>query len=257
VNTYSSLPRPPPGNNVKGYLKNIGQNTSFNIGRIQSDETLLYVYVNGDKKLDVLRCIIPVDGYDLAAIAGNGIMNTTMVNMSHNTTIFHVFVTFLSKQTAAMGGFRAIQDVLPDSLKKADGSPISLMDISLSGDEDEPKLVILPLAIPIPVGWSIPIGHKVNEVLPPSEGTEYHPTMIAWLEGVKNLKDINKGVPVTGTTACGGTLFGPNQFHQSADSDEENDYDKICNETGELLSKDTGMAGRFRTARKRCIREED
>jgi hypothetical protein len=239
VNTYSSLPRPPPRNNVKGYLKNIGQNTSFNIGRIQSDETLLYVYVNGDKKLDVLRCIIPADGYDLAAIAGNGIMNTTMVNMSHNITIFHVFVTFLSKQTAAMGGFRAIQDVLPDSLKKADGSPISLMDIGLSGDEDEPKLVILPLAIPIPVGWSIPIGHKVNEVLPPSEGTEYHPTMIAWLEGVKNLEDINKGVPVTGTTTCGGTLFGPNQFHQSADNDEENDYDKICNETGELLSKDT------------------
>jgi hypothetical protein len=68
-----------------------------------------------------------------------------------------------------MGGFRAIQDVLPDSLKKADGSPIRLMDIGLSGDEDEPKLVILPLAIPIPVGWSIPIGHKVNEVLPPSE----------------------------------------------------------------------------------------
>jgi hypothetical protein len=47
---------------VEGYLKNIGQNTSFNIGRIQSDETLRYVNVNDDKKLDVLRCIIPANG---------------------------------------------------------------------------------------------------------------------------------------------------------------------------------------------------
>jgi hypothetical protein len=99
--------------------------------------------------------------------------------------------------------------------------------------------VVLLLAIPIPVGWHIPIGHKVNEALPPSEGKEYHPTMIAWLEGIKNLEDINKGVPVTGTATGGGTLFGPDQFHLSVDGDEENDYDKICNETGELLSEDT------------------
>jgi hypothetical protein len=81
VSTYSSLPRPTSRNNVKGYLKNIGQNTSFNIGHIQSDETLRYVYANGDKKLDVLRCIIPANGYDLAAIAGDAIMNTTMINI--------------------------------------------------------------------------------------------------------------------------------------------------------------------------------
>jgi hypothetical protein len=63
--------------------------------------------------------------------------------------------------------------------------------------------------------------------------------MIAWLEGIKNPKDINKGVPVTGTATGGGTLFGTGQFRQSVDSNEENDYDKICNKTGELLSKDT------------------
>jgi hypothetical protein len=83
VSTYSSLPRPTSRNNVKGYLKNIGQNTSFNIGRIQSDETLRYVYVNDDKKLDVLRCIIPANGYNLAAIAGDAtdaIMNTTLIS---------------------------------------------------------------------------------------------------------------------------------------------------------------------------------
>jgi hypothetical protein len=62
VSAYSSIPRPTSRNNVKGYLMNIGQNTYFNIGRIQSDETLPYVYVNGDKKLDVLRCIIPANG---------------------------------------------------------------------------------------------------------------------------------------------------------------------------------------------------
>jgi hypothetical protein len=83
VSTYSSLPRPTSRNNVKGYLRNIGQNTSFNIGRIQSDETLRYVYVNDNKKLDVLRCIIPANGYDLAAIAGDAIMNTTMINITY------------------------------------------------------------------------------------------------------------------------------------------------------------------------------
>jgi hypothetical protein len=62
--------------------------------------------------------------------------------------------------------------------------------------------------------------------------------MIAWLEGIKNLEDINKGLPVTGTATGGGTFFGPDQFRRSVDGDEENDYDKICNETGELLSKD-------------------
>jgi hypothetical protein len=131
-----------------------------------------------------------------------------------------------------MGGFREIEDILPDNLKKADGAIISLAKIGLDGDEDEPKLVVLPLAIPIPVGWHIPIGHKVNKVLPPSEGKEYHPTMIAWLEGIKNLKDINKGVPVAGTATGGGTLFSPDQFRQSADGGGENDYDKICKETG-------------------------
>jgi hypothetical protein len=130
-----------------------------------------------------------------------------------------------------MGGFREIQDVLPDSLKKANGAIISLANIGLDGDEDEPRLVVLPLVIPIPVGWYIPIGHKVNEALPPSEGKEYHPTMIAWLEGIENLEDINKGIPVTGTATGGGTLFGPDQFRQLVDSDEENDYDKICNKT--------------------------
>jgi hypothetical protein len=239
VSDYSSLPRPSSKNNVKGYLKNIGKDSTFNVGRIQADETLQFAYVNGDKKLDVLRCIIPTDGYDLAAIAGNGIMSTTMVSMTHIITPYHCFVTFMSKQATAMGGFKEIQDVQPDSLKKSDGSTVSLADIGLSGDDDEPKLVILPIALPITSGWTIPIGHKVNEVLPPSEGTEYHPTMIAWLEGIKNLEDTNKGVPVTGASACGGTLFGSDQFHQSVDSDEENDYDKICNETGELLSKDT------------------
>jgi hypothetical protein len=239
VSTYSSLPRPTSRNNVKGYLKNIRQNTSFNIGRIQSDETLQYVYVNDDKKLDVLRCIIPANRYNLAAIAGDAIMNTTVISIPHSTTVFHVFVTFMSNATVAMGGFREIQDVLPDSLKKADGAIISLADISLDDDEDEPKLVVLPLAIPIPAGWHIPIGHKVNEALPPSEGKEYHPTMIAWLEGIKNLEEINKGVPATGTATGGGTLFSPDQFRQLVDNDEENDYDKICNKTGELLSKDT------------------
>jgi hypothetical protein len=91
---------------VKGYLKNIGQNTSFNIGRIQSDETLRYVYLNGDKKLDVLRCIIPANGYGLAAIAGDAIMNTTMIIIPHSATVFHDFVTFMSKATVAIGGFR-------------------------------------------------------------------------------------------------------------------------------------------------------
>jgi hypothetical protein len=198
--------------------------------------------VNNDKKLDVLlRCIIPANGYNLAAIAEDAIMNTTMINISHSTTVFHVSITFMSKATVAMGGFREIQDILPNSLKKSNGSLISLTDIGLDGDDDEPKLVVLPLAIPIPipVRWHIPIGYKINKALPPSEGKEYHTTMIAWLEGIKNLKDINKGVPVTGTATCGGTLFGPDQFHQLADSEEENNYNKICNETGELLSKDT------------------
>jgi hypothetical protein len=166
-------------------------------------------------------------------------MNTTMINIPHSTTVFHVFITSMSKATVAMGGFREIQDVLPNNLKKADGAIISLAGIGLDGDEDEPKLVVLPLVIPIPVGWHIPIRHKVNQALLPSEGKEYHPTMIAWLEGIKNLEDINKGVPVIGTATGGGTLFGPDQFHQSVDGGEENDYNKICNETGELLSKDT------------------
>jgi hypothetical protein len=91
----------------------------------------------------------------------------------------------MSKATVAMGGFREIQDVLPDSLKKADRAIISLADIGLDGDEDEPKLVFLPLAIP--AGWHIPIEHKVNEALSPSEGKEYHPTMIAWLEGISKV----------------------------------------------------------------------
>jgi hypothetical protein len=217
---------------VKGYLKNIGQNASFNIGRIQSDETLRYVYVNDDKKLYVLRCIIPANGNDPAAIAGDAIMNnTTMINIPHRATVFHVFVTFMSKATVAMEGFREIQDILPDSLKKAGGAIISLTDIGLDGDEDEPKLVVLPLAIPIPVGCHIPIGHKVNVALPSSEGKEYHPTMIAWLEGIKNLEDINKGVPATGSATGGGSLFGPDQFRRLVASDEENDYDKICNKT--------------------------
>ena len=103
-------------------------------------------------------------------------MDTTMVNISHNIPVFHVFVTFISKSTVIVGGFREIQDVLPDSLKKADGSFISLANIGLSSDEDDPKLVILPLAIPIPVLWHIPIGHKVNKILPPSKGKEYHPS---------------------------------------------------------------------------------
>jgi hypothetical protein len=197
VSTYLSLPILTSRNNVKGYLKNIGQNTYFKIGRIQSDETLQYVYVNNDKKLDVLRCIIPATGYNLAAIAGDAIMNTAMIIIPHSATVFHVFVTFMSKATVTIGGFREIQEVLPDSLKKANGAIISLADIGLDGDADEPKLVVLPLAIPIPAGWHIPIGHKVKEALPPSEGNDYHPMMIAWLEGIKNLKDINKGVSVT------------------------------------------------------------
>ena len=127
-----------------------------------------------------------------------------MVNISHNIPVFHVFVTFMSKSTVTMRGSREIQEVLPDSLKKADGSLLSLANI---GDEDDPKLVILPLAIPIPVGWHIPIGHKVNKALPPSKGK----------------------------ATCGGTLFGPDQFHQLVNSKVENNYDKICNKTGELL----------------------
>ncbi|OEU09338.1 hypothetical protein FRACYDRAFT_248822 [Fragilariopsis cylindrus CCMP1102] len=81
-------------------------------------------------------------------------MDTTMVNISHNIPVFHVFVTFMSKSTVlTMRGSREIQEVLPDSLKKADGSLLSLANI---GDEDDPKLV--------------------NKALPPSKGKEYHPS---------------------------------------------------------------------------------
>ena len=236
MSTYSDLPRPSPRKNVKAYLKNVGQNTTFNIGRIQSDETLRYLYVNDEKKLDVLRCIIPANDYDLAAIAGDGIMNTTMVNVTHSSTVFHLFISFLKKETVEAGGFREIHDVLPDSLKKVDGTPITLTDIGLDGDNDDPKLVILPLAIPIPIGWSIPIGHKVNEALPPADEKRFHPTMIAWLEAIKNLEDLNKGVPVTGGN---GILFDSGQFHQARAGEDENNYDKICNDVGEMLSKDT------------------
>jgi hypothetical protein len=164
------------------------------------------------------------------------IMNTTMVNVSHHNTVFHLFISFLKKETVEAGGFREIHDVLPDNLTKVDGTPITLTDTGLNGDNNNPKLVILPLAIPIPIGWSAPIGHKVNEALPPADGKEYHPTMIAWLEAMKNLKDLNKGVPVTGGDSI---LFGPNQFHQSSESDDGNNYNKIYNDAGELLSKDT------------------
>jgi hypothetical protein len=192
--------------------------------------------VNNEKKLDVIRCIIPAIDYNLAAIAGNGIMNTTMVNVSHHNTVFHLFISFLKKETIEAGGFREIQDVLPDNLTKVDGTPITLTDTGLDGDNDNPKLVILPLVIPIPVGWTIPIGRQVNEALPPANGKGYHPTMIAWLEAIKILKDLNKGVPVTGGDSI---LFGPDQFHQSSESDDGNNYGKICNDVGELLPKDT------------------
>jgi hypothetical protein len=103
-----------------------------------------------------------------------------------------------------------------------------LTDIGLDGDNNNPKLVILPLAIPIPVRWYIPIGRKVNEAFPPANGKGYHPTMIAWLEAIKNLKDLNKGVPVTGGDSILFSPFSPDQFHQSSESDDGNNYGKIC-----------------------------
>ena len=84
-------------------------------------------------------------------------MDTTMVNISHNIPVFHVFVTFMSKSTVTMRGSREIQEVLPDSLKKADGSLLSLANI---GDEDDPKLVILPLAIPFPLDGIFPLDTR-------------------------------------------------------------------------------------------------
>ena len=80
-----------------------------------------------------------------------------MVNISHNIPVFHVFVTFMSKSTVTMRGSREIQEVLPDSLKKVDGSLLSLANI---GDEDDPKLVILPLAIPFPLDKIFPLDTR-------------------------------------------------------------------------------------------------
>ena len=133
---------------MPAYLSNLGQDASLNICRIQSDETLRFLYINEDRKTDVLRCIIPADEFNLAAIAGDGIMDTTMVRLSSVNTVFHNFVAFLSKEKVAMGGFRTIGDVDIDMLQKPDGTLVSLADIGLDGDEDNPKLVILPMAFP-------------------------------------------------------------------------------------------------------------
>jgi hypothetical protein len=70
-----------------------------------------------------------------------------------------------------------------------------LTNIGLYGDNDNPELVILLSAIPIPVRWSIPIGHKVNEAFPPADGEGFHPVMVTWLEAIKNLEDLNR-IPV-------------------------------------------------------------
>jgi hypothetical protein len=45
-------------------------------------------------------------------------MDTTMVNISHNIPVFHVFVTFISKSTVIVGGFREIQDAYLIASKK-------------------------------------------------------------------------------------------------------------------------------------------
>jgi hypothetical protein len=65
-----------------------------------------------------MRCIILANGYNLAAIAGAGIMNTAMVSVPHRSTVlFHLFISFLKKEIVEAGGFREIQDILPDNLK--------------------------------------------------------------------------------------------------------------------------------------------
>jgi len=236
VNTYSKLPKPSPRDNIKGYLKNLGQNTSHNTGRVQSDESLRSVYVNDEKKIDTIRCITNTDGFDLAAIAGDTIMGT---NMMHVPNVFGLFITFMKKDTIEAGGFREISDVLPDDLIGMDGNPITLTSMGLDGDNDNPKLVLLPMAFPVPNGYPIPIGHKVSEALPPATDDGWNPLMTAWLEGIKNLEDLNGGVPVTSATTAGGNLFNPAQFRPSNEDDDDNNYDKICNEGGELLSKDS------------------
>ncbi|KAG7368181.1 hypothetical protein IV203_030924 [Nitzschia inconspicua] len=66
-------------------------------------------------------------------------------------------------------------------------------------EETIPVFTLLPQILPIPPGFSVPVGIQVDQPLPP--GRTYHPAFEAWCAAVRHCHDYNSGRPLNTTTA--------------------------------------------------------
>jgi hypothetical protein len=124
-----------------------------------------------------------------------------------------VFTVLLSKTDAQDGSFPFTNDPLPETIPppgddQAQGHSFSDLGFENVTGDATPPFAFLPRLMPIPPGYAIPVGHRIQDTLPatnPAKNPYWGPFEV-WCKGIKNMYTKNGGHLAD---SAAGTLFNP------------------------------------------------
>ncbi|KAG7339164.1 hypothetical protein IV203_020107 [Nitzschia inconspicua] len=114
------------------------------------------------------------------------------------------FLGMMAANVAQSSHFPTIDAYRPAEVPKqgdddAETNTLTELGFPDAVEETIPVFTLLPQILPIPPGFSVPVGIQVDQPLPP--GRTYHPAFEAWCAAVRHCHDYNSGRPLNTTTA--------------------------------------------------------
>ncbi|KAL3908589.1 MAG: hypothetical protein SGARI_002989, partial [Bacillariaceae sp.] len=194
---------------IQVHLNCVGFNDQFNetCKQVVFAEKYRWVYVTPSNTVGVIHSVsqILTDPMDhtsskTVGIASDKIASTSVGTLASNESFNKFVVSIVNKKEAQNLKFVVLAGLDPDALPKPDDSTYGFEELGFENfeDDDSPKLVALPKLMPIPSGYWIPVGAKINQDLQsPPEGYEFSPEFPVWFAGMKFLASNNAFKSIT------------------------------------------------------------
>ncbi|KAG7357937.1 hypothetical protein IV203_014524 [Nitzschia inconspicua] len=128
------------------------------------------------------------------------------------------FLGMMAANVAQSSHFPTIDAYRPAEVPKqgdddAETNTLTELGFPDAVEETIPVFTLLPQILPIPPGFSVPVGIKVDQPLPP--GQTYHPAFEAWCAAVRHCHSYNSGKPLN--TPSANRLFHATSFDDWAE----------------------------------------
>ncbi|KAG7345435.1 hypothetical protein IV203_032966 [Nitzschia inconspicua] len=175
---------------------------TFGFNVYNKDDTR-FVFIGLDRRLQAIHSVTmdteptaPRD-FRYVSIASDTITSSAFVKINDPQLYFRTILSIASKKDVKNSNFEEITLFNPNEINKpppAATGPNTLAEMGFenANGDDLPCFTFVPLLLPIPPSFYIPVGHAITADLPPAPtGKKYLPAMTIWTKLMKYLATRN------------------------------------------------------------------